>query len=41
MREPIPPTILIVDDESEIRELIRVHVEQHGMRRSRRIAGAS
>lgn len=31
MREHVPPTVLIVDDESEIRELIRVHVEQHGM----------
>src|SRR5690554_6149188 len=32
MLEYTPPTILIVDDESEIRELIRLHVEPHGMR---------
>lgn len=32
MREHTPPTILIVDDEREIRELIRLHVEPHGMR---------
>lgn len=32
MREHTHPTILIVDDERDIRELIRLHVEQHGMR---------
>ncbi len=31
MRDATPPTILIVDDEREIRALIRLHVERHGM----------
>lgn len=39
MREPTPPTILIVDDESEIRALIRLHVERHGMRAREAVSG--
>lgn len=41
MREPTPPTILIVDDEREIRELIRLHVVTHGMNAIEADSGAA